>query len=106
MALPDEGHHVVHQVARRIALTSRYANITDDPEAEYDKYFALVNTRLQAVLSAECLVPSAELKCKDGRASDAPSTKHQAPSTKHLTIPGWPFSRRAAIDGQTGGGAF
>ncbi len=92
-----------NQVARRIDLTSRYANVADDPEAEYDKYFALVNKRLQAVLSAECLVPSAEPKCKDGRESNAPSTKHQAPSTQHLTIPGWPFSRRAAIDGQTGG---
>ncbi len=33
------------------------------------------------VLGAKCLVPSAELKRKNGRASNAPGTKHQAPST-------------------------
>jgi len=32
-------------------------------------------------------VPSAELKCQDGSESNAPSTKHQAPSTPQLVSP-------------------
>ena len=34
------------------------------------------------VPGAKCLVPGAELKCQDGSVSNAPSTKHEAPSTK------------------------
>ena len=37
------------------------------------------------VPSAECLVPSAELKHKDLRETNAPSTKRQAPSTQFTT---------------------
>ena len=88
-----------NQVERRKELATAYANITDDPEAEYDRYLALVNERLQVVPSASCLVPSAELKCKDGRESNAPSTKHQAPNTN---LPGWPLNANAASELQLG----
>ena len=75
-----------NQVERRIALTSRYANVSDDPEAEHDSYKALVEKRL-----------------KESTASHQPLTASHQPLTTKLLLPGWPFSRRAAIDAQTGG---
>ena len=81
-----------NQVARRIALTSRYANVADDPEAEHDRYKAIVEQRLA--------------KSQPRTTNHEPrTTNHEPRTTNHepRTIPGWPFSRRAAIDGQTGG---
>ena len=78
-----------NQVARRIALTSRYANITDDPEGEHDRYAVKVASRLSAASQLSKLSREATLR------GEAP--------LNHLTIPGWPFSKRAAIDAQTGG---
>ena len=49
-------------------------------------YAANLERAERKVLGAKCLVPSAELKCRDGRESNAPSTKHQAPSTKHQPV--------------------
>ena len=44
-------------------------------------YAANLERAERKVLGAKCLVPSAELKCQDGSESNAPSTKHEAPST-------------------------
>ena len=75
-----------NQIARRIALTSRYANVTDDPEAEHDRYKALVEKQL-----------------KESTASRQPPATSRQPLATKLRLPGWPFSKRAAIDAQTGG---
>ena len=88
---------VPSQVERRLELQKRYANVPDNPEAEYDRHWAIVSNRMQEVLSAKCLVPSAELKHKNGRESNAPSTKHQA-----LTLQGWPMNVLQAADAQLG----
>jgi hypothetical protein len=37
---------VPSQVERRLELQKRYANVPDNPEAEYDRHLALVNKRL------------------------------------------------------------
>ena len=54
----------------------------DGPDEETLARAALL---LNVVPSAECLVPSAELTHKDGCASNARSTKHEAPSTFYVT---------------------
>ena len=97
-----------NQVARRIALTSRYANIADDPEAEHDRYATLVNKRLNSemvksrpsgALNADQNLMGAKRPFKGGEAADLKAEGR----FNHLTIPGWPFTKRAAIDAQTGG---
>ena len=45
------------------------------------KYLLETDVRKEVVLGASCLVPSAELKHKDGREGNAPSTKHHALGT-------------------------
>ena len=45
------------------------------------KYLLETDVRKEVVLSASCLVPSAELKHKDGREGNTPGTRHQAPGT-------------------------
>ncbi|MBR4653372.1 MAG: SUMF1/EgtB/PvdO family nonheme iron enzyme, partial [Kiritimatiellae bacterium] len=124
-----------NQIARRIALTSRYADITDNPEAEYDRYATLVNKRLNGEmvksppaaalngLNGEMVKsrPSGALNGLNGemvKSAASQPLNNAEPNLKaegqfnhlkaegrsnNLTIPGWPFSRQAAIDGQTGG---
>ena len=47
------------QVARRLELQKRYANVPDNPEAEFDRYYALVTSRVvKAVAPAPKLAPA------------------------------------------------
>ena len=57
----------------------------DGPDEETLARAALLLNAERLVPGAKCLVPSAELKCQDVSESNAPSTKHQAPSTFYVT---------------------
>ena len=78
-----------NQVERRKELAAAYANITDDPEAEYDRYLALVNARL--VTGSDKSVASPNMASHLGEAALSP-----------LHLPGWPMSANAASELQLG----
>ena len=78
-----------NQVERRKELAAAYANITDDPEAEYDRYLALVNERLAS--GSDKSVASPNMASHLGEAALSP-----------LHLPGWPMSANAASELQLG----
>jgi formylglycine-generating enzyme required for sulfatase activity len=81
-------HYMVgctNQIERRKALAAQYASIEDDPEAEYDRYAAVVSNRIKAIQAAGLRKPA------------------KPAARKPVQIPGWPFSLHAAVDAQTGG---
>ena len=87
-----------NQVERRKELATAYANITDDPEAEYDRYLALVNERLGA--GADTNGRARPLDAPHRRVEDAPP--HHSSDQKSLTLPGWPLNANAASELQLG----
>ena len=117
-----------NQVERRKELATAYANITDDPEAEYDRYLALVNKRLNGEmvksrpsgalngLNGEMVKSAASQplngaeqsnNLKGGEAADLKpegrfnNLKGEA-RLNHLTITGWPMSANVASELQLG----
>ena len=68
------------QIARRLELQMKYAQVPDNPEAEYDRYYALVtNRKVQAVAPVK-----------------------PAPRPKALTLKGWPMDVLKSAAAQLG----
>ncbi len=71
---------ITNQVARRIELSKAYANVADNPEAEYDAYAQVVaTTEVKPVVPQKC-----------------------APRPKELKVDGWPIERITAGMMQSG----
>ncbi len=69
------------QVARRLELQKRYANVPDSPEAEYDRYYELVNSR---------------------EVEPAPPPPPMAPLPPAPKLAGWPMNVLQSADAQLG----
>ncbi len=109
-----------NQVERRKELAAAYANITDDPEAEYDRYLAAVNKRLSAAsqLSAPTALSAAsqlsgpsglsELSREATLRGEAPlnnlKLRGEAPLRAEgpLNLKGWPLNANEASELQLG----
>ena len=108
-----------NQVERRKELATAYANITDDPEAEYDHYLALVNKRLngemvksrpsgalnglngEMVKSAASQPLNGAVHSNNLKGGEAADLKGEA-RFNNLTITGWPMSANVASELQLG----
>ena len=103
------------QVARRKALNRAYADLADDPEAEYDRYAVKVASRLSAAsqLSGPAGL-SAASQLSGSSALSAPTalsvptelsreaTLRAEGPLKNLTLKGWPMDVLQAADAQLG----
>ncbi|MBO7686424.1 MAG: SUMF1/EgtB/PvdO family nonheme iron enzyme [Kiritimatiellae bacterium] len=86
-----------NQVERRKELLSAYADLSDDPEAEYDRYAALLATRLAAQAEKkrqDCRFPEGR-QIGEAALPPLPSTNSTSPFT-------WPLSTLQAADLQLG----
>jgi formylglycine-generating enzyme required for sulfatase activity len=110
-----------NQVERRKQLAAAYANITDDPEAEYDRYLEIVNKRLSAPaglsgaspLSAPAgLSGASPLSGPSGLSAPSALSEHSREATLRgeaplraegpLNLQGWPMNANRASELQLG----
>ena len=96
---------VPSQVERRLELQKRYANVPDNPEAEYDRYWAIVSNRLEKLngeivkSAASQPLNGAEHNLKpEGRSNNS---KGEA-RFNNLTLQGWPMNVLQSADAQLG----
>jgi len=80
------------QVARRLELQKRYANVPDNPEEEYDRHWAIVTNRLDKLIGE--MGKSAATSPLNGAGEDS--------KAEALTIKGWPMSVLEAAAAQLG----
>ena len=94
---------VPNQVERRLELQKRYANVPDDPEAEYDRHWALVSNRLERLSAASQRSAPSGLS-----APSAPSELSREATLRAegplnpLTLQGWPMTVLQAAAAQLG----
>ena len=87
------------QAARRKALNRAYADIADDPEAEYDRYKAIIDQRLSKVKSPAC----ADFKsCPSGALNEGDGNLKPEGQFNNLTLKDWPMNVLQAADAQLG----
>ena len=89
-----------NQVERRKALATAYANITDDPEAEYDRYLEIVNKRLSA--PAGLSAPSALSEHSREATLRGEAPLNHLKGEARLNLQGWPMSLNVASELQLG----
>ena len=100
---------VPSQVERRLELQKRYANVPDNPEAEYDRHWAVVQRRLEADLKESKVVKDVKV-VKDKAPKDLKDHKDlkdlkdpkDLKDLKDLKLAGWPMNVLQAADAQLG----
>ena len=103
---------VPSQVERRLELQKRYANVPDNPEAEYDRHLALVNKRLndemvksaasQPLNNAESNLIGAKRPANNLNAEGEFNHLKGEARLNHLTLQGWPMNVLQSADAQLG----
>ena len=101
-----------NQVERRKGLLSAYAGLSDDPEAEYDRYKAIVDQRLvksaalqplngEMVKSPSTAALNGEKQFNNLKGGEAADLKAEG-RFNHLTLKGWPMDTLQAANAQLG----